>query len=89
MMRDLNFEKRPREKLKLISAENLSDTELLAIILRSGGREESVIDLSRRVLNEFGGMKSLFEASIEQLVALKNVGFTKGSLFEGGEGARS
>jgi len=50
---------RPREKLLTRGANTLSNAELLAIILRSGTRTESVIDLSQRILQSFGNDLSL------------------------------
>ena len=74
---DLANNERPRERLANIGAPSLSDSELLAIILRIGGRKESVLELSRRILLEFGGFADLAKTSIEQLTAIKNVGLTK------------
>ncbi|OGC47237.1 hypothetical protein A2886_01145 [candidate division WWE3 bacterium RIFCSPHIGHO2_01_FULL_42_13] len=76
-VRDLPDSEKPRERLVKYGAEILSDSELLAIILSVGGKEESVLELSRRVLAEFGGFKGLAQASPEQLVSLKNVGEVK------------
>ena len=51
MIRDVNIEDRPRERLLRQGAESLSNQELLAILLRTGTKEESVLVLANRVLN--------------------------------------
>ncbi len=45
-----NEDDRPREKLQLKGKRNLSDAELIAILLGSGTRKESAVDLARRIL---------------------------------------
>ena len=70
-------EERPRERLLRAGAEVLSDAELLAIILRVGGREGSAIDLARHLLTEAGGFRGLERLSVEELTAFPNVGPAK------------
>ena len=53
MIRDVNMEDRPRERLLRQGAESLSNLELLAILLRTGTKEESVLVLANRVLNDY------------------------------------
>jgi DNA repair protein RadC len=74
---DLDNREKPRERLINTGADSLSDTELLAIILRVGGKKESVLELARKILLEFGGFHGLIEVSVEQLLAFKNIGFAK------------
>src|SRR3989338_4636835 len=76
-VRDLPVGEKPRERLVKHGAAALSDSELLAIILGEGGKDESVLSLARRILIEFGGLGGLLQASPEQLMALKNVGKVK------------
>ncbi|HRH10146.1 MAG TPA: hypothetical protein PLU73_01460, partial [Bacteroidia bacterium] len=45
---------RPREKLAQMGRQHLSDAELLAIILGSGNRKETAVQLAQRMLNEHG-----------------------------------
>jgi len=54
---------RPREKLLAKGAEALSDAELLAIFLRTGTRGVTAVDLARQLLDNFGGLKPLLQAS--------------------------
>jgi len=59
---DWPLEERPREKLLDRGADTLSDAELLAIFLRTGTRGLTAVDLARRLLDEFGGLKALLDA---------------------------
>ncbi len=54
---------RPREKLLQKGAEALSDAELLAIFLRTGCKGVTAVDLARQLLEGFGGLKPLLQAS--------------------------
>jgi DNA repair protein RadC len=56
---------RPREKLLEQGAASLTDAELLAIFLRTGVVGCSAVDLARRLLSEFGGLRALLEADLE------------------------
>lgn len=57
---------RPREKLCSQGAHTLSDTELLAIFLRTGCVGKSAVDLARELILTFGNLRGLLEASCEQ-----------------------
>lgn len=54
---------RPREKLLNLGSRALSDAELLAIFLRVGCVGKSAVDLARELLQEYGGLRQLLEAS--------------------------
>jgi len=58
-------------------ARNLSDAELLAIFLRVGVQGMSVVDLSRKLLKDFHGLRGLFKASDEQLRSIRGMGTAK------------
>lgn len=79
MMKDLPRDERPREKLMKRGAESLSNAELLAILLRTGTQEESVMRLAERILIEVGeeGLFGLAHSSIESLMKRKGVGEAK------------
>ena len=64
-------EERPREKLLLKGASALSDSELLAIFLRTGLPGTTAIDLARKLLDEFGGIGPLLSAAQEAFCAGK------------------
>jgi DNA repair protein RadC len=70
---------RPREKLLDKGAHALSETELLAIVLRNGNAStgETAIDHARVLLSRFGGLKGIDEASISELGKLKGIGPAK------------
>jgi len=72
-LKDLIKEDKPREKLMTLGAENLSDTELLSILLRTGSKEESVNILSNRILKEIGSLSKLKSASITRLNKIKGI----------------
>src|SRR5690625_3045704 len=78
MIKDVPKEDRPRERLLKFGPSHLSNQELLAILLVSGTRQESVMDVSNRVLMHFEGIKLLSEATIEELTAIKGIGPAKG-----------
>jgi len=58
-------------------AAKLSEAELLAIFLRVGVQGMSVVDLSRKLLKDFNGLRGLFKASDEQLRTVKGMGTAK------------
>ena len=68
---------RPREKLLFQGAKSLSDAELLAIFLRTGIKGKNVLDLSREIINYFGGLKELFSASESEFCEIKGLGQAK------------
>lgn len=74
---DLPENERPREKLLMYGAEVLSNSELLAIILRSGSSSENIINLSSRILKETGGLNGILSCSAEDLLDLKGIGQAK------------
>lgn len=77
-LKDVPKEERPRERLLKHGAKNVSNQELLAILLVSGTREETVLQLAKRILMHFEGIKLLSEATIEELTAIKGIGIAKG-----------
>ena len=77
-VKDWSPEDRPREKLLYKGVNSLSDTELLAIILGSGSREESVVELSQRILQSVNNnINQLGKLSIKQLMQFKGIGEAK------------
>jgi len=68
---------RPREKLLAQGAAALSDTELLAIFLRTGIKDCSAIDLARNLLTEFGSLRGLLGASEHDFCRAKGLGQAK------------
>lgn len=74
---DLPENERPRERLLRYGAENLSNGELLAILLRTGTAKENILNLSNRIIKESGGINGLLSSSAEDFMKLKGVGESK------------
>lgn len=74
---DLPAKERPRERLYHKGAENLSDSELLAIILRTGSKGESVIVLAQKLISKFGSLNNLMSASVDDLKKVRGIGTAK------------
>jgi len=77
MIRDFPEDQRPRERLLSDGPESLSNHELLAILLRTGTRDESVLQLSYRLLNHFEGLRQLKDATVEEITSIKGIGAAK------------
>lgn len=69
---------KPREKLMLKGKQVLSDAELLAILIGSGSRNESAVDLSKRILSSVSNLKALGRLTLKQLTEFKGIGEAKG-----------
>src|SRR5882672_2396285 len=74
------LDERPREKLLAKGAAALSDGELVAVLLRSGVRGKSAVDLARDLLTQYGGVTHMLEAGAE-LEAIKGLGPAKRAQF--------
>lgn len=77
MIRDLPVDLRPRERIVYTGASSLSNAELVAIILRMGGRGENVIRMAERLLVQFGGLPGLAQASFDELCQVHGIGMAK------------
>lgn len=73
MIKSLPQEENPREKAITFGIDSLSNVELLALVLRTGNKEESVIQLSQRLLKEIGGMAQLTHVNYADLVSIKGI----------------
>ena len=77
-IKSLAEDDRPREKFLLKGKSTVSDSELLAIIMGSGNREESAVELARRILNSVeNNWHRLSHLSIKDLTKFKGVGEAK------------
>jgi DNA repair protein RadC len=76
-VKDWPKDERPRERLIKYGAENLSDAQLLAIILRTGGAGKGVVALGMELLDRFKGLKEIDCASIADLSSVKGIGTAK------------
>jgi len=71
---------RPRERLLARGATSLSDAELVAVLLRSGVRGKSAVDLARELLKKYDGVTRMLEAGAE-LETFKGLGPAKRAQF--------
>lgn len=76
-VKDMLQSERPRERLLDCGVENLSNEELLSIILKSGTKEKNVKELSIEVLTKFGNISNLKEVKVESLREIKGIGQVK------------
>lgn len=80
-IRQLPETERPYEKLELYGETALSDAELLAIIIKTGTKEETSVQLAQKILNlnetEQEGLNFLRDVSIEELIQIKGIGKVK------------
>jgi DNA repair protein RadC len=74
---DLPADARPREKLLTRGAQALTDAELVALLLRTGVRGASAIELGADLIARFSGLHGLLHADAAQLRAIKGLGPAK------------
>jgi DNA repair protein RadC len=74
---DLPQSERPRERLQRLGAESLSSLELLEAVLGRGISGESVMITAQRLLDQFGDIRGIAEASIEELSEVRGIGLAK------------
>ncbi|WML54203.1 DNA repair protein RadC [Neobacillus sp. PS3-12] len=77
MIRDFPEDERPRERFMKSGPQSLSNHELIAILLRTGTKEESVLQLSNRLLTQFEGLRQLKSATLQEMTEIKGIGQTK------------
>lgn len=76
-IKELPENERPREKLVKYGAEALSNAELLAILIRTGTKDESAIDIAYKLLKQQGGIGFLIDSKPEELSELNGIGLAK------------
>ncbi|MBY6916896.1 JAB domain-containing protein [Clostridium botulinum] len=72
-IKDIPKNERPKEKLLSYGADTLNNSELLAIILKTGTKGENVLQLSNRLLSEFQGLDGILEASLDDITSIKGI----------------
>ncbi len=76
-VRDLPRPERPRERLQKLGPDALSSQELLALVIGRGIPKKSVMTIAQELLLRFGSVKSISQASIEELSQIKGIGIAK------------
>lgn len=80
-MKDLPESERPYEKIQMYGTDKLSDSELLAIIIKCGTKEDTSVGLAQKILNlrkkDQKDLRFLQEVSIEELTKIKGIGKVK------------
>jgi DNA repair protein RadC len=80
-VKNLAKEDRPREKFRARGKKELTDAELLAIVLGSGSRDENVVSLAQRILHSVSNdLNQLGKCSVQELMRFKGIGLTKATL---------
>ncbi len=75
-IKEIPLESRPRERMKQVGIEALSNAELLAIVLRTGTRQENVVEMCNRILSKHS-LSELSELSLKELQEIKGIGESK------------
>jgi DNA repair protein RadC len=76
-VKELPLDDRPREKLLLRGAQSLSDAELVAILLRTGKKGKSVIEIARELINSEGKLAMLATKTVDSLQKISGIGKDK------------
>lgn len=77
MMKDLPMEERPRERLLRVGPEYLSNRELLAVLIKTGTKDQSVLDLVDQLVANIGSLREIACASFEEMATIKGIGPAK------------
>jgi DNA repair protein RadC len=73
-LKDQPPSERPRERLAMHGAEALSPAELIAILLRTGLKGVNVVEVGKQMIQKFGTLHALAQASVQDLQSIKGVG---------------
>src|SRR5436305_15336584 len=79
---DMPTDERPRERLKHYGPQALSNSELLAIILRTGTTRDNVIELAGKLLAKYGGLSGLMRADFGELCAESGLAQAKAAVLK-------
>lgn len=77
LIKDLPAHERPRERLAELGADGLRDAELIAILLRTGRKGQSAVQIAEELVRQFGSLDALARASLEDLKQIKGIGRDK------------
>ena len=76
-IKELPLDERPREKMKERGAQAMGNSELLAILLRTGAAEESALRLAENLLEREGSLAGLGRATLEEVEQVRGIGEAK------------
>jgi DNA repair protein RadC len=79
-LKELPLSERPYERIEVHGAQSLSDAELIAVIIKSGTKEQSAVGLAQKVLTAAegsGGLNNIRDLSIQQLGEINGIGRVK------------
>ena len=76
-IKDWPEEERPRERLLRHGTRGMSDAQLLAIILRTGGQGKSAMDMAIELIDKLGGIRNMEQASLAEYCSVKGLGKAK------------
>ena len=76
-IKDMPDRERPRERQAALGPDALTDAELIAILLRTGMKGQSAIEIGRELVQYFGSLSGLARASLEELQVIKGIGRDK------------
>ncbi|MEJ2636538.1 MAG: DNA repair protein RadC [Calditrichia bacterium] len=76
-IKDWPEDERPREKLAALGPEYLSNSELLAILFRTGSHNNTAVDLAKAILNQLGDLHTLAQTDFRHFSKLKGIGPAK------------
>lgn len=79
-IKDLPIEDRPQEKLFAEGEASLSNAELIALIIRTGTKEETAVELCQKLLNAYGGIGELAKLRPSDIIKIKGFGPSKAAM---------
>lgn len=79
-IKELPINERPRERLLEVGKENVTDKELISILLQSGLKDKNVSDIAIEILNKYK-LYELKELEVQDLIKIKGIGYAKAISF--------
>jgi DNA repair protein RadC len=77
LLKEMPIDEQPRERLQRFGVHSLATHELLAIIIRTGCKKQSALDVAKALLFHFESINHLNEATISELMQIKGIGKAK------------